>query len=90
MKKFKGYAKDMYITMFGVLELKCVKPKVYKEPVYQINFVSDSSNQTKIMHSSLHMVTLRVFPNKSKALHFMIKAERELLKDLEAIKKDCL
>lgn len=90
MKKFNGYTKDMYITMFGILELKHLRPKFYKDAIYQIKFVSDSSNQTKIMHNSLHMVTMRAFQNKTKALHFIIEAERELLKDLEKIKSDCL
>lgn len=89
MKKFNGCVKDVYVTMFGVIEIKHIRLKYYKYATYQINFITYSSRKTKIIHNNLRMVTKRVFPNKTKALHFIIEAERELLKDLEKIKSDC-
>lgn len=84
MKEFKGIHKDTYSTIFGlfrIIPIQFMRGNVNSVGV-RIDRITNSYNNTIISSNKLNSLHLRWFPNKTQALIWLLKLEKESLADI--------
>ena len=84
MKEFKGIHKDTYSTIFGlfrVIPIQFMRNNV-NSVGFRIDRITNNFNNTIISSSKLNSLHLRWFPNKTQALIWLLKIEKESLVDI--------
>lgn len=84
MKEFKGIYKDTYSTIFGlfrIIPIQFMRGNV-NSVGFRIDRITNNFNNTIISSSKLNSLHLRWFPNKTQALSWLLKLEKESLVDI--------
>lgn len=84
MKEFKGIHKDTYNTIFGlfrIIPIQFMRGNV-NSVGFRIDRITNNFNNTIISSSKLNSLHLRWFPNKTQALIWLLKLEKESLLDI--------
>lgn len=84
MKEFNSIHKDTYSTIFGlfrIIPIQFMRNNV-NSVGFRIDRITNNFNNTIISSSKLNSLHLRWFPNKTQALIWLLKLEKESLVDI--------